>query len=155
MGCYSPGVMVGSDVFKRNEEYMVAEMNPSEYGDFMLDITRTDLSLQELSDAHFARRPFYKNKTGKLIYPDGVDTWTDSDYFNALVGEVGEYANWQKELLRGNITQEEYDRESTKELADIVSYAVMLADRKGVNLSTAIRDKFNEVSDRVGCPVKI
>lgn len=64
----------------------------------------------------------------------------------ALAGEVGEACNFIKKYERGSISETELVEELGKELADILIYLVMLADRAGVDLEVAYTDKkeFNE-----------
>ncbi len=42
-----------------------------------------------------------------------------------------------------------------KEIADVVMYLDLLAARAKIDLGEAVREKFNEVSDRVGSPIKL
>lgn len=80
------------------------------------------------------------------------EEWTLADWSNAIAGETGEMCNWVKKIRRGdNIDVKEVG----KELADIVIYADLLADKLGLDLETCIREKFNEVSERVHSSVKI
>ena len=80
------------------------------------------------------------------------EEWTIADWSNALAGETGELCNWVKKVRRGdNIDMAELG----KELADIVIYADLLADKLGLDLGECVRSKFNEVSERVRSSVKI
>lgn len=78
--------------------------------------------------------------------------WTLADWSNAIAGETGEMCNLIKKIRRGDDVDV---REVGKELADIVIYADLLADKLGLNLSDCIQQKFNEVSDRIGSEIKI
>lgn len=80
------------------------------------------------------------------------DDWSPSDWMTAVAGEVGEAANMIKKLRRG---EDIPLIEVGKELADAVIYLDLLAQRLRINLGMAVRDKFNEVSDRVGSDVKL
>lgn len=129
------------------------------------------LSFDTLRRANVARLPQFKNKHGQLAHsqPDGSD-WSPAQWLQALVGELGELANIRKKFERGDLTFAEYEIEATKELADVQCYLDILARRcldeapkpgarathkYGVDLGAATRDKFNEVSDRVGSSIKI
>lgn len=91
--------------------------------------------------------------------------WTLSDWTNALAGEVGEACNITKKMSRMypageyKLTPEQLDinmlAELSKEIADVVLYADLLASKIGVRLSDIITAKFNEVSDRIGSEVKL
>lgn len=125
-----------------------------------------DLNFATLRVANKLRLPLFKNSQGQPAHskPDGSD-WTPSDWLEALVGEVGELANWHKKFRRGDITQQFWEQVAWKELADIATYLDLLALRildlpgqahpEGVDLGAAVAAKFNEVSERVGCDVRI
>jgi NTP pyrophosphatase (non-canonical NTP hydrolase) len=95
------------------------------------------LSLAELRRQNVAR-------CEESFYPLG--DWSESDWATALAGEVGEAANLVKKRRRGEHIPAS---DVGKELADVVIYADLLAARMGIDLSAAIVQKFNEVSDRV------
>lgn len=60
-----------------------------------------------------------------------------------------------KKIERGDMTLDEARIDLGKELADIQIYLDLLAFRAGIQLEFVTRKKFNEVSDRVGCDVKL
>lgn len=122
------------------------------------------LTFNALRGANQARLPQFRDKHGRLAHtrPDGSD-WSPSDWLQAVIGELGEYANKRKKFQRGDLTLEEFRLEAAKELADVATYLDILAlrclDEKdrvhptGVDLGRAVIDKFNEVSLRVGSNV--
>jgi NTP pyrophosphatase (non-canonical NTP hydrolase) len=114
------------------------------------------LSFNELRDANLARLPQFKNGKGEPAHsqPDGSD-WTDSDWIMAVTGELGELANIRKKVLRGDLSMIEAKQALADELADVQIYLDILAFRLDVDLGEAVRSKFNRVSDRVGCNVKL
>ncbi len=124
------------------------------------------LTFNTLRAANKARLPTFKNAKGERAHStdDGSD-WSPAQWVQALVGEIGEYANIRKKFERGDITLEEFKVEAAKELADIQIYLDILATRcldtpgnphpTGVNLGEATISKFNEVSKRVGSYVVI
>jgi len=124
------------------------------------------LTLNTLRDANKARLPQFKNKHGEFAHskPDGSD-WSPAQWLQAVIGELGEYANLRKKFERGDITLEEFALLGGKELADVQVYLSLLALRcldydgvahpTGIDLSQATIDKFNEVSERVGSNVRI
>mgnify|MGYP006921284249 CR=1 FL=1 len=123
------------------------------------------LTFRTLRAANIARLPQFKNKHGGLAHsqPDGSD-WSPAQWLQAVVGELGEFANIRKKFERGDLTFEEYEIAAKKELADVQCYLDILARRcldhkvphpAGVDLGAATRDKFNEVSRRIGCNVEI
>lgn len=80
-------------------------------------------------------------------------TWTRAQWLQALVGELGELANYLKKIDRGDYTLQEKHDDVKKELADCQIYLDLLAHVCDVNLGDATIDKFNEVSRRVSADV--
>jgi NTP pyrophosphatase (non-canonical NTP hydrolase) len=114
------------------------------------------LTLDLLRRANLARLPRFKNKHGELAHSksDGSD-WSPAQWLQAVVGELGEYANVRKKFERGDLTATEFKELAGKELADVMIYFDILAFQLGIDLGTAVVSKFNEVSDRVGVDIKI
>lgn len=114
------------------------------------------LTFNALSGANAARLPQFKNKHGQLAHakPDGSD-WSPAQWLQAVVGELGEYANLRKKHERGDIDSETFRAEAADELADVVTYLDILAQQLGINLGAATMDKFNRVSERVGSTVRL
>lgn len=114
------------------------------------------LSFNTLREANKQRLPHFKNKKGLPAHsePDGSD-WSPAQWLQAVTGELGEYANLRKKFERGDISQEEFNKEAKKELADVVCYLDILALQLNVNLGEAVKEKFNEVSERVGSKIYI
>ncbi|MGY0711770.1 MazG-like family protein [Azospirillum argentinense] len=69
--------------------------------------------------------------------------------------KLGETANLIKKIERGDLTLDEARPALAKELADVQTYLDLLAFRAGVDLGQATIAKFNEVSVRVGSPVRL
>jgi NTP pyrophosphatase (non-canonical NTP hydrolase) len=130
------------------------------------DATYKGLTFRTLRAANRARIPTFKNKHGELAHtkPDGSD-WSPSQWLQAVVGELGEYANIRKKFERGDMGIEEFRREAAKELADVQTYLDILAlrcldtaltpDPNGIDLGQATLEKFNEISRRVGSKIVI
>lgn len=108
------------------------------------------LTFDQLRSANTLRAPVFKNRKGELT---NSTAWVPAQWFQAYVGEVGEYANFRKKYEHGDITHNEFILAASKELADAQIYLDLLAKSIGVDLGEATRAKFNEVSDRVGVPV--
>ncbi len=107
------------------------------------------LTFTELRNANLRRLPVFKNRRGG---PGGHEHWVLGQWSNACLGELGEAANIIKKIERGDMTLEDARLDLGKELADAVTYLDILAAKAGVDLGEAVREKFNEVSFRVGCP---
>ena len=114
------------------------------------------LTFKILRKANTKRLPLFKNKHGKVAHSkaDGSD-WSPAQWMQAVIGEIGEYANLRKKFERGDIDEKEFKKEAAKELADVQIYLDILAFRLGINLGKTVKLKFNEVSERVGCKIKI
>jgi len=89
--------------------------------------------------------------------PDGVDVWDNSKWACALAGEVGELCNKIKKGYRGFSGEAPTRAALAGELADIVTYADLLAAKLGIDLGVAVCAKFNEVSQRpaIASPVRL
>lgn len=114
------------------------------------------LNLKVLRAANVRRLPEFKNRKGEPAHSeaDGSD-WKLSAWCNAVLGELGEAANLIKKVERGDLTLDEARAELAKEFADVQTYLDILAFRAGVDLSDATIAKWNEVSERVGCRIRI
>jgi hypothetical protein len=115
------------------------------------------LSFSALREANTLRLPQFKNPHGELAHqkPDGSD-WSPSQWLQALVGELGEFANVRKKFERGDLTFEQYRTLAEKDLLARRALDVgPRAHETGVDLGEATRQKFNEVSHRVRADVFI
>jgi NTP pyrophosphatase (non-canonical NTP hydrolase) len=114
------------------------------------------LTFDELRAANIARLPQFKNSKGEPAHsePDGSD-WALSAWSNAVLGELGEAANLIKKIERQDFRLEEKREELGKEFADVMTYLDILAFRAGIDLGEATIQKWNEVSRRVGCNLRI
>ena len=90
----------------------------------------SNLTFGILREANLKRLPLFKNKKGEVAHsqPDGSD-WTIEEWIEAVVGEVGEYANFSKKIRRNDLTLDEAREDIGKELADIAIYMDILAYR--------------------------
>lgn len=114
------------------------------------------LTFNALRTANCLRLPTFKNSKGEAAHsePDGSG-WSPAQWLQAVVGELGEYANIRKKYERGDIDEATFKREAQKELADVQTYLDILAFQLGIDLGQATISKFNEVSKRVGSNVRI
>ena len=98
--------------------------------------------------------------------PDGfnnnINDWDTSDWFLAILGELGEAANVGKKLNRvrdgipGNKqTPDELRAKLKKELGDVFVYLDLTAQAHGFNIIDAVIDVFNTKSEEIGYPHKI
>jgi len=117
--------------------------------------TLIPISFDDLRRASKWRLPLFKNRRGGLAHskPDGSD-WTISQWLQAVLGELGEFANLHKKFFRGDFEDEqEFLLQAGKELADIVIYLDILAMQLTLDLGREVAAKFNEVSERIGCNI--
>lgn len=93
-------------------------------------------------------------------HPQGIDSWSPSDWLTAVTGELGELAsllkmrNRERDGLPGNKFSPTH-KQIADELADVLTYLDLLAAVLSVDLGHAAVEKFNEVSERVGFPDRI
>lgn len=116
----------------------------------------SDLRFHELRDTNVARC--------KRWHPDFPhDKWTIADWSNAAAGEMGEAANVVKKIRRAEFGHPGANDPNTSqllkmladEIADTVIYLDLLAAHVGIDLATAIRRKFNAISEREGFPERL
>ena len=84
-----------------------------------------------------------------------LKTWSLAEWSNAVAGECGETCNITKKIRRGDKSLKKERKELAKEIADIVVYCDLLAAAAGIDLEKAVIEKFNEVSDRKHCHIKL
>lgn len=93
-------------------------------------------------------------------HPQGIESWSPSDWLTAVAGELGELAsllkmrNRERDGLPGNKFSPT-DKQVADEVADVLTYLDLLAYVLGVDLGRAAAEKFNEVSQRVGFPDRL
>lgn len=108
-----------------------------------------------LRAANVARIPTFKNAQGVQFHASDGSDWSLEKWMNAVLGELGEAANIIKKIGRGDFSLESARPALAKEFADVLTYLDILAFRCGVDLGAATLQKFNEISARVGSPIKI
>jgi NTP pyrophosphatase (non-canonical NTP hydrolase) len=98
--------------------------------------------------------------------PDGFNhklkSWSTSDWFTAVMGELGEAANVAKKLnrvrdgIRGNKESAEILRAKLrKELGDVFVYLDLLCQSLGFEIGDAATQVFNEKSAEIRCPIQL
>lgn len=99
-----------------------------------------------------------------IWHKGGLEEWSAADWSNAFAGEAGEVCNAVKKLRRiemriqqakGPHTREEAIAKIANEIGDAYLYLDLLAQRLGIDFSTAIIDTFNRVSVREGFPQRL
>jgi NTP pyrophosphatase (non-canonical NTP hydrolase) len=95
-------------------------------------------------------------------HPDGLESWSESDWACALAGEVGELCNVIKKRnrvrdhMQQRATNEGALQHNLKmEIGDVYIYLDLLARRVGLNLEDCVRDTFNRISEREGFPERL
>lgn len=84
------------------------------------------------------------------------ETWTPSQWLQAMIGEIGEVCEVLKKIDRGDYSQQEYQHLIDEELADVQAYLDRWAKSLGCeDLGAATQLKFNAVSKRIGSRVYI
>jgi len=116
------------------------------------------LTFDQLREANLKRLPLFKNKQGEYCHAADGSDWSIAEWLLAVVGELGELANQQKKIKRGDFVGDELKQakiDLAKEFGDVQTYFDILAFRCGIDLGQATTDKFNEISKRVGCDVRL
>ena len=85
-------------------------------------------------------------------YPYNPNSWGLTEWAVAIAGEAGEMCNLVKKRNRG---QDIPAAELGKELADMVIYIDLMAHALGFDLGELVKEKFNEVSGRIGSEVEL
>lgn len=114
---------------------------------------------------------FDELRKANLLRCDGyfhpIEDWSPTDWATAMTGECGEACNFVKKLRRlqnpntiwkktpENLDEKYLIAETAKELADMIIYADLLAERLGINLGESVRFKFNETSDKANSTIKL
>lgn len=95
-------------------------------------------------------------------HPLGLNSWSLSDWFTALAGEVGEAGNVIKKMnrVRDEMQQNAVDPKTLHEqlkmeIGDVYIYLDLLASRAGLNLEDCVRATFNRISIREGFPERL
>lgn len=132
------------------------------------------LTLDAIREANLSRTPRWHGPG--WLTPE--DPWSLADWANAMQGESGEAGNivkklrrieagmWDSQLYPGDSTaklamlpsQEAHLRLIEKladEIADTILYADLLAAKAGIDLTAAVRRKFNRVSEAQGFPERL
>lgn len=82
-----------------------------------------------------------------------VQEWSSEQWALAAAGEMGEVCNALKKLIRGDLDATVKD--IAFEIADVIIYLDLLATRLNIDLPSAVKEKFNLVSDKRGSNIKI
>lgn len=94
-------------------------------------------------------------------FPSPHSVWTGADWSNAMCGEAGEAANVVKKLRRIETGTAPGPSDPARptlltmlgaELADVLTYADLLATHYGIDLPGALISKFNQISARQQLP---
>lgn len=99
------------------------------------------------------RRLRFPNPHGEVKHSG--DDWSLSDYFTALMGELGEAANIAKKIRRNDFTLDQVREKLASELADMQIYLDMLADKAGINLADATIKTWNAESTALNIPLQL
>lgn len=110
--------------------------------------------LASLDQAITKRRPEWFHKLGTNEQTEISLSFRGCE----LAGEAGEACNEIKKLERTRLGMAGGKDDTTdlaKELGDVVICAALVAREAGIDLDTAVREKFNETSDKYGFETKL
>lgn len=151
---------------ERAQQDTAVLLDPQDYKAAMMYWHRRAMAAEELvapsNAAPLTFNAFRVANVGRCLrwHPDGIESWSPSDWLTAVAGELGELAslikmrNRERDGLPGNKFSPT-QKHLADELADVLTYLDLLAAALGVDLGRAAVDKFNEVSERVGFPDRI
>jgi NTP pyrophosphatase (non-canonical NTP hydrolase) len=117
-------------------------------------LTFARLSEQNLSRVHRWHKNFHSAHS----------KWTGADWSNATCGEAGEMANVVKKIRRQETGSDRGPDDPdmprlremlADEIADVVTYADLLAQYYEIDLAAAVAAKFNRISERQGFPERL
>lgn len=77
--------------------------------------------------------------------------WSPTDWGCAVAGETGELCNLLKKVKRG---EDIPIKDIAYEIADVLIYLDLVAQRMGIDLEEAMIEKFNLKSDEIGSKIK-
>lgn len=86
-------------------------------------------------------------KERQSAFPTCKD-WSFVDWSNAIAGEVGELCNQVKKFKRSE-GEEIYFDNMREEIADVICYCIILADKMNLDLNVVLRKKINKVSKKM------
>jgi NTP pyrophosphatase (non-canonical NTP hydrolase) len=116
------------------------------------------LTFRTLRDGNVERLPLFKDKKGRRCHPRipsqrPGSNWSAAQWLQAIVGELGEYANLRKKVERGDFTEAEAKEMLKAEIADVVIYIDLLAHNLGIDLGEAVMSTWNAKSEALGIPI--
>lgn len=121
----------------------------------------SDASDRRLTFADFAAANRARCESA-LGFNHEIDSWSLSDWFTAVLGELGEAANVAKKLNRvrdgipGNKLSEAELRKCLRlEVADVYIYLDLLAQHAGFTIEDAVRAAFDAKSVEIGYPYRL
>ncbi|MGH9931717.1 MAG: hypothetical protein ACREA9_21145 [Pyrinomonadaceae bacterium] len=143
--CMGGGTFISEPFYEPDSEDLAVWTEQQAVLDRRYGLTRSQLSFKEL------RAVSLKRCNESFFHIESRDgPW----WGNAMAGECGEACNVVKKIDRDGWS-EELQLKLAKELADVVTYADLLAARFGIDLGQAVTAKFNEVSARVGSDLRL
>ena len=138
--CMGGGCYVSEPFYEPDSEELAIWNEQQRQQDMRYGPKRSQLSFKDL-------RAISLQRCNDSFFP--IESKDGPWWGNAMAGECGEACNIVKKIDRDGWTPE-LQQALAKELADVVTYADLLAARFGIDLGCAVAVKFNEVSKRVG-----
>ncbi len=94
------------------------------------------------------------DRCNKYIRP--IEEWTPLEWGACAAGELGELCNYLKKVKRGSKKWNEKTKEEVGyEISDTMAYLFLLASLLEIDVEQVLIEKFNIVSDRWKCDVKL
>jgi NTP pyrophosphatase (non-canonical NTP hydrolase) len=143
--CMGGGTFISEPFYEPDCEDLAIWNDQQRKQDMRYGAKRSQLTFKELRAVNIER-------CNSAFFP--LESKDGPWWGNAMAGECGEACNVVKKIDRDGLTDERV-ASLAKELADVVTYADLLAARYGIDLGHAIAAKFNEVSERVGSELRL
>lgn len=143
--CMGGGTFISEPFYEPDAEDLAIWQDQQRIQDLRYGPRRSQLSFKEL-------RAINVERCNGSFFP--LESKDGPWWGNAMAGECGEACNVVKKIDRDGLTSERVVA-LAKELADVVTYADLLASRYGIDLGHAVAMKFNEVSERVGSALRL
>lgn len=143
--CMGGGTFISEPFYEPDSEDLAVWNDQQRKQDMRYGPKRSQLAFKELRTINIER-------CNSAFFP--LESKDGPWWGNAMAGECGEACNVVKKIDRDGLTDERVAA-LAKELADVVTYADLLAARYGIDLGHVIAAKFNEVSERVGSELRL
>jgi len=108
--------------------------------------------MHDLSFTHFQSA---NEERCRVAFGHDPRTWTPEQWACAIAGEAGELCNLVKKVFRGDFTLGTKREDILEEIADVIHYCDLMITALDGDTEVEIRKKFNKVSIRRNCHIRL